>query len=258
MDEATGNSSRLIDLPNGGFSIIMGNLLMQGVNAVNNNLVEYGLEGLTNPISEVYIVNNTFVNKRAASCIFIDIKAGTSVAQVINNIFAGKGTLVKGVTTKMTNNINELNISAMKFVDEPNYNYNIALTSPAINAGNSLGSVSGYSLIPTSVYVHPLNFTNRTVINAIDCGAYEFNNLLNSESFENKLFNIYPNPIATVINIGNFDVIDKVQIIDLLGKIIKELKPNSSVLNLENLEKGIYIISIEIDNIITSTKIIKL
>jgi hypothetical protein len=59
MDEQTGESSRLIDLPNGGFSIIMGNLLMQGSNAQNNNLVGYGLEGLTNTLGEIYFVNNT-------------------------------------------------------------------------------------------------------------------------------------------------------------------------------------------------------
>ena len=64
MDEQNGESSRLIDLPNGGFSIVMGNLLMQGNNAQNNNLVGYGLEGLSNTLSEFYFINNTLVNKR--------------------------------------------------------------------------------------------------------------------------------------------------------------------------------------------------
>ena len=55
MDEEKGESSRLIDLSNGGFSIILGNLFMQGNNAQNNNLVGYGLEGLTNESSnELY------------------------------------------------------------------------------------------------------------------------------------------------------------------------------------------------------------
>ena len=48
MDEKIGNSSRLIDLPNGGLSIVMGNLLMQGNSAKNSNMVGFGLEGLTN------------------------------------------------------------------------------------------------------------------------------------------------------------------------------------------------------------------
>jgi len=47
MDEETGNSSRLIDLSNGGETIIMGNLFMQGPDAPNSNLIGYGLEGLT-------------------------------------------------------------------------------------------------------------------------------------------------------------------------------------------------------------------
>ena len=65
MDEDSGNSSRLIDLSNGGFSIIMGNLFMQGPNAENNNLVGYGKEGLSNTSAhELYCINNTFVNSR--------------------------------------------------------------------------------------------------------------------------------------------------------------------------------------------------
>jgi hypothetical protein len=180
MDEAAGNSSRLIDLSNGGFSIIMGNLLMQGPLAVNNNMVGFGLEGLTNPSSALYFINNTMVNKRVASCRFLQIQSGTTIAQIVNNIFAGTGTLIDGVPSFMTNNYSNINISALSFVDEPNYNYNLKSDSPAKNGSFSLGTVNGYNLTPDISYIHPAAFNNRIQNGILDIGAYEYNVSCNS------------------------------------------------------------------------------
>lgn len=177
MDEQTGISSRLIDLSNGGFSIIMGNLLMQGPNATNNNLIGYGLEGLTNPSSELYVINNTFVNKRAASCIFLWIQNGTSIANVSNNIFAGTGTVIQGTTTSFSSNYENTIISQLNFEDEPNFDYNLSSNSPAMNIGTTIPNVGTYSLTPIQSYVHPTSFTTRVISDGtIDVGAYEFGN----------------------------------------------------------------------------------
>jgi hypothetical protein len=178
MDETTGNSSRLIDLPNGGFSLLMGNLLMQGNNAQNNNMVGYGLEGLSNPRTELYFVNNTMVNKRIASCRFLQIQSGTTVAQVINNIFAGTGTIIDGITTTMSNNLIDPNINNILFTDEANYNYTLSSVSPAIDGGLVLGSVSGYSLVPDKAYQHPVFFAVRIPNGNIDIGAYEYSSTI--------------------------------------------------------------------------------
>ncbi len=65
MDEEAGTSSRLIDVSNGGNTVIMGNSLMQGPSAPNKNLIGYGLEGLNNGGDHnLYVVFNTLVNKR--------------------------------------------------------------------------------------------------------------------------------------------------------------------------------------------------
>lgn len=170
MDEATGNSSRLIDLSNGGKSTIMGNILMQGPVAENNNLIGYGLEGLTKPVNELYVYNNSMVNKRTASCIFVAIQTQTPVAEVVNNIFAGTGTIINGNTTVYGNNtINQL-ISAVGFTNESSYDYTLLSSSPAIDTGTS--SITSQ---PTNVYVHPLQSEIRTTSNVIiDTGAFEY------------------------------------------------------------------------------------
>lgn len=180
MDEQTGNSSRLIDISNGGFTIVMGNLLMQGENAENNNLIGYGFEGLSNANSELHVINNTMVNKRTASCIYVAIQSGTPIANIRNNIFAGTlggGTLISGMTTANSNNYFNPSISSLNFINETNFNYELTSNSPAINFGTAIPSVAGNSLTPSQKYSHPLNFGARVISDAvIDAGAYEYGN----------------------------------------------------------------------------------
>ncbi|MGB1205484.1 MAG: hypothetical protein ACPG5B_07560 [Chitinophagales bacterium] len=173
MDEDTGYASRLIDLPNGGVSLVMGNLVMQGTEATNKNVLGYGLEGLTNPAEhELYVINNTFVNKRVFSCTFLDIHENTSVVKLSNNIFGGTGTLINGPTPTMNTNLIETNLNNLNFVDEANYNYDLTANSPAIDAGTTPNNAT---LIPTFSYQHPLGYETRaTVNNVMDIGAFEY------------------------------------------------------------------------------------
>jgi hypothetical protein len=186
MDENTGNSSRIIDLSNGGFALILGNVFMQGPNAINNNMVGYGLEGLSNPIKKLFVINNTFVNKRA-TCIFVSIASGTDTAQVINNIFTGNGTIISGTTTSNINNTIESNINNMHFFNEANFDYHLTSSSPGINTGSSLGFTGTYNLIPQVEYLHLSNYVHKVFNAQIDPGAYEFVQTCNN-SFTQYIF----------------------------------------------------------------------
>lgn len=200
MDEQSGTSSRLIDLPNGGTSVVMGNLLMQGPLAENSNLVGYGLEGLVNPAPhELYFVHNTCVNKRPNSGIFVQIQNGTAVAQIVNNIFTGAGTLVSGTPTQLSDNHFAPNVASLLFADEPNYDYHLTAGSPAIDQGVALSAAGGYSLVPDSAYFHPTAAENRTNTGAIDLGAYEYNPPSAVYSAQEKKPLLFPNPLGEVL-----------------------------------------------------------
>jgi len=175
MDENTGTSSRLIDLSNGGLAIVMGNLLMQGPNAPNKNLVGYGLEGLSNPAPhELHFINNTCVNKRVASCTFVHIQSGTTVANISNSIFAGSGALLDGTSTTMANNLVETTIANVRFVNEALYDYHLQSSAPAIDMGTLQADVHGNSLTPDASYQHLAMEEPRMIVNSIiDVGAYE-------------------------------------------------------------------------------------
>jgi len=184
MDEADGQSSRLIDLPNGGFSILMGNILMQGNNTENGNFVGYGLEGLSNSgPNEMYFINNTCVNKRIAANYFIRADFDTPLIKIANNIFTGGGAMSGGSGIELINNIFEKVIADNFFEDEPNYNYRLTSNSEAIDSGAVINPINIYSLTPDKSYLHKSNFENRfNIDNKIDVGAYEYCNTTYSET----------------------------------------------------------------------------
>ena len=62
-----------------------------------------------------------------------------------------------------------------------------------------------------------------------------------------KSINIYPNPATEIINIESKKNINKIKITDQLGKIILE-KIYSKTLNINNLDKGTYIITLYLEN----------
>src|SRR5215831_15131161 len=94
-DEADGDSSYNIDLPNGGVSYIIGNIIQQSPATDNATLVAFALEGPTNPLQELYVINNTFVNDLQIGT-FIQVKRPPAVMKVVNNLFVGNGAVFTG------------------------------------------------------------------------------------------------------------------------------------------------------------------
>ena len=170
MDEADGNSSYSIDLPNGGLSYVVGNLLQQGPNNDNSTFLSYGVEGLSNLNRTLYVVNNTFVNNYTAGT-FIFIQGGSNTATVQNNLFVGPGTLVSGTATQVTN----LTTNTPNFVNISAFNYRPTAATPGIDQGTPEGLSGTFDLTPIYQYVHPASREARPTRNGIDIGAYEFN-----------------------------------------------------------------------------------
>ena len=168
MDEADGTSSYTIDLPNGGLSYIVGNLLQQGPNTDNPTMLIYGEEGATNPSQTLYVVNNTFVNDRGSGT-FIEIGGGTT-ATVLNNLFVGNGTVISGRATPPSN----LRTSTANFVNAGAFDYRPTAGTPGINGGTAPGLGGTFDLTPVYQYVHPTNREPRPLNGVIDVGAYEF------------------------------------------------------------------------------------
>ena len=84
-------SSYSLDLPNGGSSLIAGNVIIQGPHSENSTVVSYGAEGFTHGSRRLWVVNNTFVNRRPTGT-FVGLAEG-SRARLRNNLLVGPGDL---------------------------------------------------------------------------------------------------------------------------------------------------------------------
>jgi MYXO-CTERM domain-containing protein len=170
-DEADGTASYSVDLPNAGRTFLIGNVIQQGPKTGNPVLVAYGAEGATNASAELYVVNNTFVNDRAAGGTFINVAASVTTAAVVkNNLFVGPGSVIsQSAATQAAN----LAVSDAMLVDPARYDYRLRPGSPCVNAGVDPGVAAGQPLAPMFEYVHPLNSAPRAALGALDVGAYE-------------------------------------------------------------------------------------
>ena len=173
MDEADGTASYSIDIPQTGLTFIIGNTIEQGPLTENPTIIAYGAESTSNPVHELYVVNNTIVNDRPQGGQFITVSGGTT-ARFVNNLFVGPGSVPSGVGISSTTNLTASSGSAAGLVNSAAFDYHLTSTSPAINAGIDPGSVGSVSLVPTSQYVNPINREDRPVDATIDIGALEF------------------------------------------------------------------------------------
>ena len=170
-DGKTGSSSYMINLPNGGRSFIIGNVLAQGARTQNSTLIAYGEEGMKNPGTELYVVNNTLVNNRH-TCVFVNPRKLPEGFRVVlrNNIFTGRGKVCTWPAA-----IKEGNYTGPdpKFVDRRGEDFRLKPTSPCIGKGVDPGKAGEMSLAPMFQYVHPHAKQPRPKDAKIDIGAYE-------------------------------------------------------------------------------------
>ena len=150
MDENDGTASYTIDLPNGGLSYIIGNLIEKGPKAENNTLLTYAEEGGSNSQERIFVVNNTFVNDHGRGT-FISLR-GNATATVTNNLFIGGGTPISGKAEESGNMTTQ---DSKVVVDRAGYDYRLSETSAAHNKGVKPGKDDAFDLTPIGQY-----FTN--------------------------------------------------------------------------------------------------
>lgn len=168
MDEADGTSSYTIDLPNGGRSILVGNLIQQGPATENSGIFSFAAEGATNPLQELYVAHNTFVNDRGSGTFVRN--ASSFAAVLVNNLFVGGGTVLDGPGDATNNLVTD----TPGLVDRGGFDYRLAAGSPAIDLGVAPGAAGDFPLTPEFHYAHPLGSEPRVAVGALDMGAYEF------------------------------------------------------------------------------------
>lgn len=80
-----------------------------------------------------------------------------------------------------------------------------------------------------------------------------------SNDIDSIAFSLYPNPASDFINISTIEVVNKVRVFDMTGRLVKDFSPNKSNLSLDisDLNKGVYLVQINSGNKQGVAKIIK-
>ena len=164
ITDADATASYSIDLPNGGRSLVAGNVVVQGPASQNPALVSYGAEGLTQGSRTLWVVNNTFVNRRSSGT-FVALAEG-SRAHLRNNLLVGPGDLTNLAGVRARANAR---VDARGFADPAADDFRLVAGSPAVDRGVRVPR----RWRAVWEYVHPTRQVRRPAVGRVDLGAHE-------------------------------------------------------------------------------------
>lgn len=156
-DGEEGQASYEIDLPNGGRSWIIGNIIGQGPNGQNPVMVAYGSEGNAWPGSALYLSHNTFVGNPWPPSWFVrvlhDRLPDHVEVKAVNNISLGLGLFSPGTRGDFSGNRWALRRRAVQSI----YTLEFGLANGSDWAGSAqpAGMGGGESLEPVAEFKLP-------------------------------------------------------------------------------------------------------
>ena len=196
-DEGDGNSSYIVDLPNGGAAYLVGNVIQQSRYTDNWSLINFGSK-INSPLDRLYLANNTLVSERKDSR-FVTNRS-TRPVMLVNNILVGRGKPLQGpgrlVSNLMIHQASPASMARIRgtshmrnagapysgnftadragFADIAGRDYRLSPYSPAIDVGRDPGVAEGVSLVPKFEFGNRFQLAERRRHGPIDLGAFEF------------------------------------------------------------------------------------
>ncbi len=242
-NESDGTASRNIDLPNGGTAVLVGNEIEQGSQSQNSNMIEFGLEGLSNPGPQrILLSHNTLVNDLGKGS-FVQVAAGSDSVIAYNNLLAGNGSWISGASSNRLidkANTQRSHLGDWAFVDASIYNYQLSPTSPAID--------SGVVDLPTMMqvdreYLHPMSWTTRCSDGKPDLGAHE---LCSSDDVPvgtpEHSIRTFPNPCSDLLHFTH--TVQSIELYSAEGRRVLT-SGNCASIDVSSLNSGIYLVRVE-------------
>lgn len=165
-DGEDGNASYAIDLPDGGKSFVIGNILHQSKYTENSALIHYGMPNTTKG-ETFFVINNTVSSDRNTGIFVLNHSKAEGV--VINNLLMGKLDIGSG-KIKEENNVF---VEKSCFSPQKSLPFSLHPTCKAVDTGKKLQKGYDKNLTPLFEYVHPVSKQPRNTLRQIDVGAFE-------------------------------------------------------------------------------------
>jgi hypothetical protein len=88
---------------------------------------------------------------------------------------------------------------------------------------------------------------------------YFWKTALGTEKFETSGVKMYPNPVKNTLTIDANSAINRVSVYNVLGQEVMKVSPKSNTVTLQTneLQKGVYMVTTEIDGKISTSKVVK-
>lgn len=151
-DGTNGEASYELEFPNGGVAYVIGNVVDQSATTENYHLISFGSEGLRWPKNELYLVNNTLVDRRGQPGVFLKVKQGASPVYAVNNLLIGKGQLDSAGPGDYSNNFN---VDATEFVNLAGQDYRLRANSRLLGKAVAPKHLDGVVLKPGREFAQP-------------------------------------------------------------------------------------------------------
>ncbi len=147
LTDEEGDSSYELEFPNGGRTLVVGNIIEQSPRTDNPVIVSYGAEGYKWPVNELVMSHNTVVNRRAEGGTFLRVRQGDVNVAFVGNVWAGPGKFEVGATVHNDGNL-QVPLGAL-----PQLTFGVYALAPSA-ARDSEAPPPDKRWLPTAQYAH--------------------------------------------------------------------------------------------------------
>jgi hypothetical protein len=126
---------------------------------------------------------------------------------------------------------------------------------------NSISVQIPDSFLGKKIYVtfrhHQSNNVNSTGVLFVDNVSIKTTLSLSKQN-DQELLSVFPNPTNGILNLKGHKKIDRIEVIDILGKIVMKVEViKENKINIKDLNSGLYVVKIFSDHKINTIKVVK-
>lgn len=169
-DGTDGQASYELEFPNGGRALVLGNVIQQGPQTENPNIVSFGAEGYASAPHELVMAFNTLVNERRNGGAFLAMRPGADRLRLVGNLLVGPGRLAADPAAAMTELRDNPGLPLTDLVNPADGDYRLRRAAAARLTPVTLGSDDA-DLLPRDMFTAPRGWEPRPPAVALLPGA---------------------------------------------------------------------------------------